>query len=67
MECLIGKGLLRMRMDANEWLLPDGHDLPTPPLGYVVSFAYFHERGLTSPHIDFSWGYSIITRSSYST
>jgi len=27
-----------------------------PPDGYVVSFAHFHERGLTTPAHKFLWG-----------
>ena len=29
-------------------MLPGDKDLPSPPDGYVVSFAHFHERGLTT-------------------
>ena len=32
-----------------EWLLPGDEDGPSPPEGYVVSFALFHERGFTVP------------------
>jgi hypothetical protein len=35
--------------NAWEWILPDDERVPRPPDGYVVSFVYFHERGLTSP------------------
>ena len=45
MEGLVHHDLLRMRSSAEEWLLPKEEDLPSPPDGYVVSFAYFHERG----------------------
>ena len=34
---------------AEEWLLPGEEDLSSPPDGYVVSFAHFHERGLMTP------------------
>ena len=45
----MSSGLLPMKIAAGEWLLPDGHDSPTPQAGYVVSFAHIHERGLASP------------------
>jgi len=28
----------------------------SPPDGYVVSFAHFHERGFTTPSHKFLWG-----------
>ena len=49
MEGLVHRGLLRTRTSAEEWLLPDNEDSPSPPDGYVVSFAHFHERGLATP------------------
>ena len=49
MEGLIHRGLLRARTMAEEWLLPDEEDLPSPPNGYVVSFAHFHEHGFMTP------------------
>ena len=49
MEGLVHRGLLRAWTSAEEWLLPDEEDLPSPPDDYVVSFAHFHERGLTTP------------------
>ena len=49
MEGLIRRGLLRVRTSVEEWLLPGEEDLPSPPDGYVVSFAHFHERGLVTP------------------
>jgi hypothetical protein len=49
MESVVRCGLLCIRNEANEWLLPDGRDSPLPPDGYVVSFMYFHERGLVAP------------------
>ena len=48
MEGLICRGLLRARTSVEEWLLPSKEDLSSPPDGYVVSFAHFHERGLTT-------------------
>ena len=51
MEGLIKHGLLHGRTDAAEWLVPGREEAPAPPDGYVVSFALFHERGLTvTPH-----------------
>ena len=55
MEGLVRRGLLRTWTSAEEWLLP-GEDLPSPPDGYVVSFAHFHEHGLTTPSHKFLWG-----------
>ena len=49
MEGLVHRGLLRARTSAEEWLLPSEEDLPSPLDGYVVSFAYFHERGFATP------------------
>ena len=49
MESLVHRGLLRARTSAEEWLLPGKEDLSSPPDGYVVSFAHFHERGFTTP------------------
>ena len=31
-----------------EWLVP-GHEVPTPPDSYIISFAPFHEPGLAIP------------------
>ena len=45
MEGLVRRGLLRAWTLAEEWLLPGEEDLPSPPDGYVVSFAHFRERG----------------------
>ena len=39
MEGLVRRGLLRVRTLVKEWLLPDDEGLPSPPDGYVVSFA----------------------------
>ena len=49
MEGLIHHGLLHAWTSAEEWLLPNEEELPSPPDGYVVSFAHFHERGLMTP------------------
>ena len=49
MEGLIHRGLLRARTSAREWLLPGNEDSPSPPDGFVVSFAHFHECGLATP------------------
>ena len=49
MEGLIRCGLLRARTSAEEWLLLDEEDWPSPPDGYVVSFAHFHKHGFMTP------------------
>ena len=49
MEGLFRRGLLCARTSAEEWLLPSEEDLPSPPNGYVVSFAHFHEHGFVTP------------------
>ena len=49
MEGLVRHGLLRVRTLAEEWLLPGEEDVLSPPDGYVVSFARFHERGFATP------------------
>ena len=49
MEGLVRRGPLRGQTSAEEWLLPGDEDLSSPPDGYVVSFAHFHERGLVTP------------------
>ena len=66
MEGLIHRSLLQAWTSIEEWLLPSDKDLPSPPIGYVVSFAHFHEHGFVTPVHKFLWGYCIITRSSYS-
>ena len=45
LECLVHCGLLRPLTAAEEWRLPGNEDEPSPPEGYVMSFALFHERG----------------------
>ena len=49
MEGLVKRGLLHGRTNVVEWLMPGHEDTPAPPDGYVVSFAPFHEHGLTVP------------------
>ena len=49
MEGLVRCGLLRAQTSIEEWLLPSNEDLSSPPDGYIVSFAHFHERGLATP------------------
>ena len=48
MEGLVHRDLLRARTSAEEWLLPGDEGSASPPDGYVVSFAHFHERGLAT-------------------
>ena len=45
LEGLVHCGLLCPLTTAEEWRLPGNEDEPSPPEGYVVSFAQFHERG----------------------
>ena len=56
MEGLIKHGLLRGRTEVVEWLMPSREEAPAPPDGYVVSFAPFHEHGLTIPPHPFFQG-----------
>jgi len=49
LEGLVRHGLLFARTAAEEWLLPSEEDVPSPPDGYIVSFAHFHEHGFTTP------------------
>ena len=49
MEGLVHRDELRVWTSAEEWLLPGNEDSSSPPDGYVVSFAHFHECGLTTP------------------
>ena len=49
LEGLVRRGLIRPLTTADEWWLPDNEDEPSPPDGYVVSFAHFHKRGFTIP------------------
>jgi hypothetical protein len=59
---IVHRGLLRARTLAEEWLLPDNEDSPSPPDSYVVSFAHFHKRGLMTPAHKFLWGCYTSTR-----
>ena len=56
MEGLIHRGLLHTMTSTEEWLLPGDEDSPSPPDGYVVLFAHFHEHGLATPTHKFLWG-----------
>jgi hypothetical protein len=51
LEALITDGLLHPLSDGPqpEWMAPGSEANPTPPLGYVVSFIPFHERGFGMP------------------
>ena len=49
MEGLVKKGLLCTRTAANEWIVPGGEDVPSPPDSYIVSFVPFHKRRLVVP------------------
>ena len=48
MEGLIHHSLLRTRTMAEEWLLSDEEDMPSPPDSYVLSFTHFHECGFAT-------------------
>ena len=56
MEGLVHRGLLYMWTSAEECLLHGDEDSPSPPNGYVVSFAHFHEHGLVTPMHKFLQG-----------
>ena len=56
LEGLVRRGLLRPLSTVEEWLLPGDEDKPSPPKGYVMSFARFHEQGFTIPAHKFLWG-----------
>jgi hypothetical protein len=49
MEGLVNRSLLRSRTAAHELMVPNGHDFPASPIGYVVSFVHFHKCGLMAP------------------
>jgi hypothetical protein len=51
LEALVADGLLRPLSGEPqpEWVAPGNEADPTPPLGYVVSFTPFHERGFGMP------------------
>ena len=56
LEGLIHHGLLCAWTTAKEWRLPDDEEVVSPPDGYVVSFAHFHERGFATSSHKFMWG-----------
>ena len=56
LEGLVRHGLLHSLTDAEEWRLPGNEDKPSPPEGYVMSFAHFHERGFATPAYKFVRG-----------
>jgi hypothetical protein len=56
MEGLVKRGLLCARTKVVEWFVPCREEALSPPDGYVVSFAPFHECGLTIPPHPFLWG-----------
>ena len=56
LEGIVHHGLLCAWTAAEEWRLPGNEDAPSPPDGYVVSFAHFHERGLATPAYKFLQG-----------
>ena len=56
LEGLVHRGLLRPLSVVEQWRLPGDEDEPSPPEGYVVSFALFHERGFAVPAHKFLWG-----------
>jgi len=49
LEGLVRRGLLYARPAIEDRRLPGNEDALSPPEGYVVSFAHFHERGFTTP------------------
>ena len=56
LEGLVHHGLLRPLSVIEEWWLPGDEDEPSPPKGYIVSFALFHEWGFTVPAHKFLQG-----------
>ena len=56
LEGLIHHGLLCPLTAVEEWRLPGDEDESSPPEGYVMSFALFHERGFAVPTHKFLWG-----------
>ena len=56
LEGLVRRGLLCPLTTAEEWRLPGDEDKPSPPEGYVMSFAHFHERGFAIPAHKFLHG-----------
>jgi hypothetical protein len=60
---LFEDGFLRPVTNATrpEWIVPGNEDEPNPPVGYVVSFAHFHERGFRTPASNFfPWSSSLL-------
>jgi hypothetical protein len=57
LEALVADGLLRPLSGGPqpELMAPASEANPTPPLGYVVSFIPFHERGFGVPASRFMW------------
>ena len=49
LEGLNHRGLLCAWTATEEWRLPSDEDAPSPPDGYIVSFAHFHEQGFVTP------------------
>jgi hypothetical protein len=49
MEGLINKGLLHVRVNGDEWVVPGNEYGPVVPDDYIVSFVHFHEHKLASP------------------
>ena len=49
LDGLVHHGLLCVWTTAKEWRLPSNEDVPSPPKGYIVSFAHFYERGFATP------------------
>ena len=56
LEGLAHHGLLRAQTSVEEWLLPGDEGSLSPPNGYVVLFAHFHECGLATPAHKFLQG-----------
>ena len=49
LEGLVHCSLLYVWTNTDEWWLPNDEGAPSPPDGYVVCFAHFHERGFATP------------------
>ena len=56
LEGLVRRGLLCAWTAIVEWRLPGDEDVSSPPDGYVVSFAHFHEWRFTTLAHKFLWG-----------
>ena len=48
LEGLVHRGLLCTRTTTEEWWLLSNEDASSPPDGYVISFARFHEGGFAT-------------------